>query len=103
MTLPPPYHSHRATSEGEPAWRQGKCLACLGRGMRRVYRLVGRDLYRSLRVVCEECGGTGYDPCSGKRSGLALAPRGNPETGDAWPPSVSPGGRARPYLDFRDA
>lgn len=42
-----------------PAWRVGKCLACLGKGTRTVYRPLRHGAYLPRTVRCERCAGTG--------------------------------------------
>lgn len=43
----------------EPAWRVGKCLVCIGRGERTVYRCGKGGSYLPVVLECECCGGTG--------------------------------------------
>ncbi len=45
-----------------PTWRVGKCLTCLGRGRRTVYRPLGGGVYLPRTVRCERCEGSGRWP-----------------------------------------
>ena len=55
----PPRPETSTRANPAPAWRRGKCLACLGRGSRTVYRPLGDGVYLPRTIRCERCEGTG--------------------------------------------
>lgn len=56
---PRPSEPPKTTPGPDPAWRTGKCLACLGKGTRTVYRSARNGTYLPLTIRCEQCEGTG--------------------------------------------